>query len=1047
MSLVGIYLQDFLVAAPTCVASASVADFVERCCQEGADRLVIVDVHRRPVGSLRLTQVLHQVLHQRDDTDAIGDRYLAQLEPLMLVSAQWTLQQLLAHLVMPMPIHYSYGLIDASGRYIGLLDIPRLMQVLLANSNRLASSPAIVFNPLLNLIERLPLPLMLQTTDGQVVAQNLVWRQQLSQLQNPDSIWTEAAVWLSSEVSNLVNSSDPSSPLSTAANTSLCQQGSQPDSCICQCPLQNGQERVFQFIKVPLGSLLSDISRDYAASSKWSEAAEIVSTSSFRLATLLPATDASAIDTATESLWLVLAQDVTEQQQLAKELTAKNADLIQLNRLKDEFLACISHELKTPLTAVLGLSSLLKDQSLGELNQRQAHYARLIHQSGRHLMAVVNDILDLTRIETGQLELGLEPVDIIKVCRRAFGQVRQLRTESDAIAAASTTTEAHSFSLDVEAGLTTLIADELRLRQMLVQLLSNAVKFTEPGKPIGLKVNRWGGWVAFTVWDTGIGIPADRQHLIFQKFQQLEDPLTRRYEGTGLGLVLTQRLARLHGGDVTFLSKEGHGSQFTILLPPSPPDHTHLTTSTTGLVAPSPLLPSSYAAEPSSANDWIPLHVTPQRGDGAGAISFSDAGLTARSPVRNRLMLIVEAAHHYIDQLANLLVGLGYRVAIARSGTEALEKARRLQPCFIFLNPFLPLLSGWDVLTLLKSDPLTQHIPIITTATQGNEEQSARNHADGFLSLPVQIKALQQIIRQRLLAPEFSQNTKPLKHLTILRLSPDQSLPASPLQVDLTQLLHAHQCRVLEADDLEQAELLARVWKPNVVLIDTVPVNPAFYFQQLSHHTVLASLPLITLKPEATQAANHVAGLLVFPCLAAPEVASKSGRDSMPQALVQVIQVAAGYAWRPEILAVDLALVLQGSDRDKAVSEVATDALEESQWLQALVQYLQTAGFQTAIGHSWADAMQQVESGGVDLLLLCWTEARSASNIATALARLQIISPRPPILVLDHRQETATDTALTTVMQHLAVHVLPPATPMDELLAEIHSLLQRHLSH
>jgi signal transduction histidine kinase len=115
-----------------------------------------------------------------------------------------------------------------------------------------------------------------------------------------------------------------------------------------------------------------------------------------------------------------------------------------------------------------------------------------------------------------------------------------------------------------------IVADELRLRQMLMHLLSNALKFTDAGGEIGLTVNRWDGWIAFTVWDTGIGIPPEKQHLIFQKFQQLEQPLTRRFEGTGLGLVLTQGLARLHGGDVSFISKPDEGSQFTLLLPPCP---------------------------------------------------------------------------------------------------------------------------------------------------------------------------------------------------------------------------------------------------------------------------------------------------------------------------------------------------------------------------------------------------------------------------------------------------------------------------------------------
>ena len=170
---------------------------------------------------------------------------------------------------------------------------------------------------------------------------------------------------------------------------------------------------------------------------------------------------------------------------MASELAAKNADLIQLNRLKDEFLACISHELRTPLTAMLGLSTLLKDQALGQLNERQVRYARLIHENGRHLMSVVNDILDLTRMETGQMELTLEPVGIRKVCDRAIEQARaamQPKTSQAATLAGKQLADNftdHRFTLLIEPGLERIVADELRLRQMLVHLLANAFKFTE----------------------------------------------------------------------------------------------------------------------------------------------------------------------------------------------------------------------------------------------------------------------------------------------------------------------------------------------------------------------------------------------------------------------------------------------------------------------------------------------------------------------------------------------------------------------------------------
>ena len=235
-------------------------------------------------------------------------------------------------------------------------------------------------------------------------------------------------------------------------------------------------------------------------------------------------------------------------------------DLIDLNRLKDEFLACVSHELRSPLTALLGLSQLLQDPIIGTLNDRQRRYVQLIHRSGKQLINIVNDILDLTRMETGEIELHPMLVSVPIVCQQALEQAQHRIPNPENVGAAADLRQLPSFKLEVDPDLETLIADPTRLQQILRHLLSNALKFTPPEGQVGLRVARWEGWVSFTVWDTGIGIPAEKQHLIFQKFQQLEHPLTRQFEGTGLGLVLTQRLARLQGGDITFTSREGKAS-------------------------------------------------------------------------------------------------------------------------------------------------------------------------------------------------------------------------------------------------------------------------------------------------------------------------------------------------------------------------------------------------------------------------------------------------------------------------------------------------------
>ncbi|MBD2020463.1 hybrid sensor histidine kinase/response regulator [Leptolyngbya sp. FACHB-36] len=1054
--------REFVKPVPVCTGAVNLAEALTALNVGSADAsecheyLVLVNDAHHPIGLVCLKSLIPHLTavkpkkssHAKGASPLLSGLQPSVIEPLLAVTDNVSLSDFFARL-KSQPRTQAV-LTDSRGAFIGLLERSCLLEFLLthlpeprprtftnsASKNRrlevcqaatylpqLMPSGDTPLNALLALVERLPLPLMLQTSDGQVLAQNTVWRSQVGTLLDAD--WTQQSI--------STNPSDLNSNSATHIRTSL---------------LKNGQEQVLQLMRLPIEPLAApptvgftsvlprfrEAWQTYAGISPLLHALESRSLAPAEVVHQTAATCEGdrALPTHSQTLWLVLAQDITEQQRLARELTAKNADLIQLKRLKDEFLACISHELRTPLTAVLGLSSLLKDQTLGELNQRQVHYAQLIYQSGRHLMTVVNDILDLTRMETGQLELTLEPVPIAAVCHQAFEQAKQLRLLESKQASADSNV-VPPFTLDIESDLEYLIADELRLRQMLVYLLSNAIKFTNTDQAIGLKVSRWGGWIAFTIWDTGMGIPADKQHLIFQKFQQLENPLTRQFEGTGLGLVLTQRLARLHGGDVTFISKEGQGSQFTILLPPSPPRST----------SSAPEDDENNSLETSDLREYVSLR-------SLGVQPEQSTGRTAeRTPAatRDRLVLIVEAVLQSIDDLTEQLTGLGYRVAIARSGTEALEKARRLQPCILFLNPVLPLLSGWDVLTLLQSSPETRQIPVVVTATTVDEERAKASHAIHILSLPVQAKALRHCLKQFITeAPEPDRHLG-ASSLTVLRLGPERQTTRQEggSIVDLNPLLHSCQYRVLESDDLEQAELLARVWKPNVVLLDSTLSDPTSYFQRFSQHTFLASLPLITLDPETTQAANQVSGLLVFPCLATP-AAQDASESAKPSALLQVIQIAAGYACRPTILALDMATLPVSNDA--SVSETALEKTlgsfpKETEWLQALTHYLQTAGLRAVVGRDWQEVFQQIESQSVDLLLICWTETSSPTIAESMLSELQQLKQKLPILVLDHRRNLETLNEMDFPALHqIATQILPPSLPMADLLNHIHLAMQ-----
>ncbi|WP_293161879.1 hybrid sensor histidine kinase/response regulator [Okeania sp. SIO2C9] len=1118
-------LKKFISSIPICLHTENLQVVWSILCKEKYNELVVVNHQHKPLGLIYLHNLIQYIdlkpETQPDQNDALilnWQQPLSEVDSLTLnglrvLSADLTITELWPYLQTQSegqineesdtldiaPPSTPIAVVDREGKFLGLLDTWRLLEFIATNQaletklsskncisapeNSIKTSGKFLPTPtakenlqpqataetssylysLIELLEKLPLPLMLQSNDGEIIKQNLAWRSQITKESDLMEI-ADAVVNLSTKnikqqsrrvempdslavVKDMITLSCPATtnwrfspatllqeraklPESNSAS-SFCYY-TQPNTYLCTCPQKNGQERVWQFSSQPLFDLT-----------------------------------------------LILAQDVTEQRLIAKELEAKNADLIQLNRLKDEFLACISHELKTPLTAVLGLSSLLKEQALGSLNERQARYAQLIHQSGRHLMAVVNDILDLTRMETGQMELNSEPVEIQKVCDRAFQEALQIQYKNPQDSSSSSLPDSLNakYTLEIESGLNIFIADELRLRQMLVNLLSNALKFTSADGKMGLKVAKWEKWITFTVWDHGIGIPANKQHLIFQKFQQLENPLTRQFEGTGLGLVLTQRLARLHGGDVTFISQEGKGSEFTLILPPSPP-------------------PKDLGTEGWETNDYLKEQgLIPTRQSEVGTKKHKKLPVNNYEvPVINyssRLVLIVEAVPRFIEDLTSKLTGLGYRVVIARSGTEAVEKARKLQPKFIFLNPLLPLLSGWDVLTLLKTDIDTCQIPVVITATRGDKERAINNGANKFLSLPVEQLELEEILAE--FPDSVEQNH--YQKLVLLRLIPgkyefQQSTEESSIYEDKFLSLPG-EYTVIEADDLAQANLLAKIWQPHVILVEKISnsVSPVKFINQLSQYSALKAIPLVTLDSETTQVANQVKELSVFPCLAFEKndnnlTETKLDYESLTSALCQVISIAAGMNWLPTILVMDVAnikdftvpltdvlseeAVVNFSDftpeqkgrdlGDNTFSSPIFPALSSDlevanqSWkyceqtklpidsTQVLVQYIQTSGFKGLIAKSWVEVLSQLKNQSVDLLLIC-LRRNLPPGLDKALSDLEQIVTKPPILVLEYSDyklpKNMTLESLNLVLSKIATKILPSDLPIVDLLEEI----------
>jgi signal transduction histidine kinase/CheY-like chemotaxis protein len=267
------------------------------------------------------------------------------------------------------------------------------------------------------------------------------------------------------------------------------------------------------------------------------------------------------IDQAAIALYNAQSYEHLEQviQERTKELEQEKQSLAA-SRSKTEFLATMSHELRTPLTGILGFSRLLLDQVFGSLNDEQLEYIDAINSCGEHLLELINDLLDLSKVEAGQEELVLETIPVQGICQTSISVVQERAFKQNLI-----------LILDIAPDITTYVADHQRCKQILVNLLSNAVKFTPSGS-VKLKVEQFADTIQFSVIDTGIGISKENQKSLFQPFQQLDSGLNRQYEGTGLGLALSLKLAQLHGGNITVSSELGRGSCFTLHLPHQRPN-------------------------------------------------------------------------------------------------------------------------------------------------------------------------------------------------------------------------------------------------------------------------------------------------------------------------------------------------------------------------------------------------------------------------------------------------------------------------------------------
>ncbi len=436
-----------------------------------------------------------------------------------------------------------------------------------------------------------------------------------------------------------------------------------------------------------------------------------------RLLTLRDMTKRREMEEALEDERALLARRVAER---TADLSEANTQLARAARLKDEFMANMSHELRTPLNAILGLSEALQEQVYGTLNVRQKRALTHIEESGRHLLALINDVLDVSKIEAGKLKLEAAPVAVDSLCQAALNFVKQAALSKQ-----------QALVVEFDDAVKVVYGDERRLKQILVNLLNNAVKFTPNGGRIGLRVqgNAKDELVQFTVWDTGVGIAAKDMSQLFEPFVQLDSRLARQYEGTGLGLALVYRMTKLHGGSVSVTSEVGSGIQFTVALPWSTPEQFQPSTPNLRLTAPIRALPTSLNVAPGSSADQ-PL---PTR---------------ALSPAR-RKVLIVEDNETNIYTFTDYLQARGYEVDVAYNGPDALLRLRAIKPDVILLDIQMPGMDGLEVMQQVRKEQTLHHIPIVALtalAMLGDRDRCLAAGADEYLSKPVSLQQLVQLI-------------------------------------------------------------------------------------------------------------------------------------------------------------------------------------------------------------------------------------------------------------------------------------------------------------
>jgi HAMP domain-containing protein/CheY-like chemotaxis protein/signal transduction histidine kinase len=508
-----------------------------------------------------------------------------------------------------------------------------------------------------------------------------------------------------------------------------------------------------------------------------------------------------------------------EIEQARRALEEKASELALTSKYKSEFLANMSHELRTPLNSILILGQQLTDNPDGNLSPKQVEFARTIHGAGTDLLNLISDILDLSKIESGTVTVEAEEIltaNLLETVGRPFRHEAENRNLS--------------FDIDVDPNLArSIVTDSKRLQQVLKNLLSNAFKFTGEGG-VRLRVGgAVGGWspdhpvlntapavIAFEVSDSGIGIPLEKQKLIFEAFQQADAGTSRKYGGTGLGLAISRELANLLGGEIHLRSAPRQGSTFTLYLPLKYSGPT---------LAPrtSPPAPPQYSLPPALQTPAAE-RVIEQLPDDRLNLEPGDS-----------ILLIVEDDPHYTRVLVDLARDKGFKVLIAARGTEALELAKQYQPTAVSLDVFLPDMLGWTVLSQLKHNPLTRHIPVQIITHDEDRQHALARGAFSFVPKPTTTEGVAAALSQ---IKEYARPRR--KRLLIVEDNAAE-------QLSIRELLHHDDIEIVAAETGADALSTLRQAPYDCVVLDLrLPDMSGFeVLDEIRDDDMLSNIPVV----------------------------------------------------------------------------------------------------------------------------------------------------------------------------------------------------------